>query len=69
MDSKKLVTVWILVFPKAPMLDHVSQRGAGESHRTFKKWDLVEAHKRSGVCLWRRGELSTLPLFSFLPLR
>lgn len=65
MNSKELVTVWILVFPKAPMLERVSQCGAGESHGTFKRWGLVEAHRRMGVCLWRRGELSTLPLFFF----
>lgn len=58
-DSKVLVTVWISVFPRAPMLECVSQHGAGERHGILKRWGLVEAHGR--------GELSTLPLFSFLP--
>lgn len=30
-DSKELVTVWILVLPKAPRFECVAQHGAGES--------------------------------------
>lgn len=68
MGSKGPVTVWILVFPKAPMLERVSQRGAGENHGTFKRWGLVEAHRRMG-CTFGGEVNSQLPLFSFLPLR
>lgn len=47
------------------MLELVSQHEAGESGGTFKRWGLVKAHGKWGLCLWRRGGLQSIALFPF----